>query len=314
VRLSEDATFGFALPQLFPDRRVDRELITEAARSAERLGYEALWVQESPIGSVPMPHPLQVMPYVAALTNRVRLGVAVVVLSRHNPAELAWQVAALDQVSDGRVTLGLGIGAPHDNLPGLGMGRDRVVERFIEGVHVMKTLWSEGEEGFVGDIWQVGAERVIPGPLQRPHPPLVFGGGRPAAIRRAVSLGDGWVGAGASSLRDFMEQYPVVQAELELQGRDASRFSIAKRVYVALDENVPRARERLSAALTMIYGDPQLCDRVGVYGGAERCREYLEELVVAGARHVILNPLFDELEHVTAFAELAQLQAENASE
>ena len=101
---------GIAIPQVFSDTAVDINLIQQFVQKAETLGYDSLWVQESIVGPVPVLEPLSLLTYAAALTSRLRLGTSVMLTVLRNPVQLAKLVASLDQLSQGRLTVGIGIG------------------------------------------------------------------------------------------------------------------------------------------------------------------------------------------------------------
>jgi Luciferase-like monooxygenase len=101
---------GIAIPQVFSDTAVDINLIQQFVQKAETLGYDSLWVQESIVGNVPVLEPLSLLTYAAALTSRLRLGTSVMLTVLRNPVQLAKLVSSLDQLSQGRLTVGIGIG------------------------------------------------------------------------------------------------------------------------------------------------------------------------------------------------------------
>ena len=101
---------GIAIPQVFSDTAVDVNLVQQFVQKAETLGYESLWVQESIVGNVPVLEPLSLLSYAAALTSRLRLGTSVMLTVLRNPVQLAKLVSSLDQLSQGRLTVGIGIG------------------------------------------------------------------------------------------------------------------------------------------------------------------------------------------------------------
>jgi alkanesulfonate monooxygenase SsuD/methylene tetrahydromethanopterin reductase-like flavin-dependent oxidoreductase (luciferase family) len=101
---------GIAIPQVFSDTAVDINLIQQFVQKAETLGYDSLWVQESIVGNSACVGALSLLTYVAALTSRLRLGTSVMLTVLRNPVQLAKLVASLDQLSQGRLTVGIGIG------------------------------------------------------------------------------------------------------------------------------------------------------------------------------------------------------------
>ena len=140
--------------------------------------------------------------------------------------------------------------------------------------------------------------------MQRPAPPIWFGGAHPNALRRAVAHGDGFFGAGSQTTAHFAEQVGTVRAALAEARRDPSTFRIAKRVYLTVDDDAGRARERMSAALNRIYGFFGRSDLspVSVTGPPEAVAEGLRRVVDAGAELVLLNPLFDDAEQMERLA------------
>jgi len=130
---------GIAIPQVFSDTAVDINLIQQFVQKAEALGYDSLWVQESIVGNVPVLEPLSLLTYAAALTSRLRLGTSVMLTVLRNPVQLAKLVASLDQLSQGRLTVGIGIGG-HVTEDIFGLPSGQRVRRFVEGIQVMKAL------------------------------------------------------------------------------------------------------------------------------------------------------------------------------
>jgi probable F420-dependent oxidoreductase len=291
----------------------DPRPVAAFAVRAEALGFSGLWTLDSPPGNRtsrwPLLDALHCLSHVAAVTTAARLGVAVIVLPRRNPAILARELATIDRLSAGRLTVGVGLGRVEDAdlLTGLGLPADRPVRRLVEGVATMRALWSQGEARHDGELYHLAGVPLEPKPLQRPGPPVWFGGGVPAALRRAARLGDGWIGSGSSAVDDFVEQAPVVIRELEAAGRDRARFPIAKRVYIAVEDDPEVARARLSAVLDAMYAWPGLGDRVGVTGTPEDCARELRRVLDAGADELVLAPMYGHLAQLERLAEVARL-------
>ena len=118
----------------------------------------------------------------------------------------------------------------------------------------MKTCWTERDINFNGRLWKLEGASMEPKPVQQPYPPVWFGGSVPAGMRRAVRHADGFMGAGSQTAAQFAEQVKVVRQELGAQGRDPSTFRIGKRVYICVDDDAARGRQRLEDALTQHYG------------------------------------------------------------
>jgi probable F420-dependent oxidoreductase len=294
---------GIAMPQFFQEGPTDMEMVRQFVVRAEELGFESLWTQEDITGDDPSLEPLTQLSYVAALTQRVRLGVSVMVAPLRNPVQLAKALGSLDQMSHGRLTVGVGIGGRQNMYPAFGLTTDRRARRFVELLDVMKALWTEPQATYEGQFWQLDGVPMEPKPVQKPHPPLWFGGRHPDALRRAVRHGDGWMGAGSSTTATFLECVQQLNTFLEEAGRDPATFPISKRVYLAVDDNEKRAEERITTWFDNRYHNAPLGAEVSVWGSAAQCAEKLAEIVDGGAQMLMLNPMFDHMEHLEQLTE-----------
>jgi alkanesulfonate monooxygenase SsuD/methylene tetrahydromethanopterin reductase-like flavin-dependent oxidoreductase (luciferase family) len=151
---------------------------------------------------------------------------------------------------------------------------------------------------FAGEFWQLENAALEPKPVQRPHPPLWLGGHHPDALRRAVGWAAGFMGAGSASTATFAGEVELLRGFLAEARRDPATLDVGKRVYVAVDRDRERAGRRLAEYFGAFYGRPQLAAEVSVWGSADQCAAGLREVVDAGARLVMLNPVFDELEQL----------------
>jgi probable F420-dependent oxidoreductase len=293
---------GIAIPQDFIDRPVNMPLIRTYVQRAEALPYDSLWVQEQIVGDVPILEPVTLLTYVAALTTRLRLGTSVLLTGLRHPVQLAKSLSSVDQMSQGRLTVGIGIGG-HVPERIFGYTHEHRVRRFIEGLQVMKALWTESKATFSGTFWQFQDVAMEPKPLQKPHPPVWFGARQAPALRRAVQHGNGWMGAGSSSTADFIEQYGLIRHFLDEAKRDPATFAISKRVYLAVDNDRDRAERRLRTWFGGRYKNANMAARVAVWGSRTECLDQLGEVVKAGAQHLLLNPVFDEPDHLELLAQ-----------
>jgi alkanesulfonate monooxygenase SsuD/methylene tetrahydromethanopterin reductase-like flavin-dependent oxidoreductase (luciferase family) len=267
---------------------------------AEELGFDSAWAQEQVLGATPHLGPMEIMTYAAAHTTRLRLGCAVFVSSLHSPLHLAKSISTLDQLSQGRVEVGFGAGGRNRALSAFAVQPEGLITRFTEGIRLMKEAWTAPEITFDGRFWQLEGARMEPKPVQKPYPPVWIGGSHPNAIRRAVTHADGFFGAGSTTTADFAGQIKILREELK--GRD---FPIAKRVYIAVDDNPSRARQLVSDGLDRLYGFFGLAGRlapVAVAGTVSDCVQGLREVADAGAELILLNPLHDEAEQMERLA------------
>jgi len=302
MRLKDTIALGMSLPHRCPDP-IDMGAVRQVAQRADALGFHDLWVTENALDHVFSFDPMVILTYAAAVTTSIRVGVAVAVLPVHSPIRMAHQVATLDYVSGGRAILGVGLGRDH-HYAEFQIPRERRVLRFREGIEVIKALWTEPKVTYRGQIFQVEGRTMMLKPVQKPHPPIWLGGDHPDAVRRAVHLGDGWMGSGGSSKAVFARSVPVLRAELEKVGRDPASFPISKRLFLSVHERADVARAELHRWFTTVYHNPEGTDASGVHGTPEQVRERLEELVALGANHLLLNPIARHVEQVEALASI----------
>ena len=296
--------FGVSLPHRSPDP-IDVGAVRRVAQRADALGFRDLWVTENTLDHVFCFDALTILTYAAAITNRIRLGVAVSVLPVHHPIEVAHRVATLDYVSEGRAILGVGLGRPfhYDEFQ---VPKDHRVRRFREGVELIKALWTEAKVDYRGSIFQLEGGTMSPKPVQKPHPPIWLGGDHPDAVRRAATVADGWMGSGGSSVATFGKSVPILKAALEKAGRDPATFPISKRVFLSVDDRPEVARAELHRWFSVVYRNPEGTDASGVHGTPKQVRARLEELVGMGANHLLLNPVGRYSEQLETLAALVK--------
>jgi probable F420-dependent oxidoreductase len=294
--------FGIAIPQTFIDAPVRTALIRDVIRRAEALGFHSLWVQEEILDAPATLDPVELLTYASALTERVRLGTAVLVLPTRSPVHLAKSLATLDQLSDGRLIVGVGLGGDTGHYPAFGIPADRRTARFTATVELLRRLWVESLVTFESPFWTLERVSLEPKPVQKPHPPIWIGARHPAALRRAAELSDGFIGAGASSVAEFAESVRIVRDRLVDRGRDPARFTVSKRVYIAVHGDRARAGRRLEEWFSRFYRTSGLAEKVAVWGEPEECIVRLSEVAAAGAELIILNPVFEEVRQIERLA------------
>ncbi|HJQ83810.1 MAG TPA: TIGR03619 family F420-dependent LLM class oxidoreductase [Candidatus Binatia bacterium] len=192
------------------------ETLAVAATTAERAGFHSLWFAEhvalfdthvsrypySADGSFPLTgeagllEPFAAIAFAAAVTTRIRLGTGVCLVPQRPPLYTAKQVADVDVLSRGRLDFGVGIGWLREEFDALGVPFDDRAKRCREYLAAMQALWTEPIASHAGPLLRVPPLRMFPKPIQKPHPPIVFGGESDAALRRVADLGQGWYGFG----------------------------------------------------------------------------------------------------------------------
>jgi probable F420-dependent oxidoreductase len=222
-------------------------LASFAAR-AEAAGYASLWSFQRllvPEGSGmdavyhSVLDPMAALAYAAAVTSRIRLGVAVINLPFVSPAYLAKQAATLDILSGGRLDLGLGIGWMAEEFAATGASMARRGARAAEYVAVLRELWSADPCEFSGEFYQVPRGSVLPKPVQPGGPPVLLGGLARPALERAGRIADGWVTSSRTDLSRIAEGAGVVRAAAAEAGRNPDTLRIVCRGVVRAGAEVP---------------------------------------------------------------------------
>jgi probable F420-dependent oxidoreductase len=294
--------FAISIPQYARESHFDDHAFRAYLRRVEELRlFESAWVQEQVIGAAGSLAPLETLTYAAACTDQLRLGCAVFILPLHNPLHLAKAISSLDCLSQGRLEVGVATGGQGRPFGAFGVDPDRPVARFNEALALMKACWTESEINFDGRLWKLEGASMEPKPVQQPYPPVWFGGSAPAGMRRAVRSGDGFLGAGSQTTAQFAEQVKVVRHELSAQGRLPDTFRIGKRVYVHVEDDVARGRQRLEDALSRHYGRGGWSEQI-LAGPAEDCTAGIRAVADAGAELILLNPLVDEARQLERLA------------
>jgi alkanesulfonate monooxygenase SsuD/methylene tetrahydromethanopterin reductase-like flavin-dependent oxidoreductase (luciferase family) len=141
-----------------------------------------------------------------------------------------------------------------------------------------------------------------PKPVQQPSIPIWIGARAPAALRRTVEMADGWMGAGSASIVDYIDQQTIMRGILAEKGIAPGAFPISKRVYMAVDSDRERARERMRTWVGQYYGNPEVASAWAVTGTVEDVATVLTRLRVGGATHIMLHPPFDHEEQMEIIA------------
>ena len=188
--------FGVTIPNNWGI--ADPQHVLAMGPAAEALGYDSVWVMDhlfnagyirERLDDKPYYHPLATLSYLAATTRRVMLGTSVLVLPYHNPVELAKYTATLDNMSGGRVTLGVGVGAMTEEFDALGVPFRQRGSLTNECIAVMKELWTNPDPSYQSGRWKFSDLKFSPKPTQKPHIPLWIGGSSPGALKRAATMG-----------------------------------------------------------------------------------------------------------------------------
>jgi alkanesulfonate monooxygenase SsuD/methylene tetrahydromethanopterin reductase-like flavin-dependent oxidoreductase (luciferase family) len=262
----------------------DLAFVIEAARRAEKAGYDSVWAGDSLLAR-PRGEPLTLLAGVAGATSRVTLGTAVLLPLLRHPLSLAHVVATVDRISAGRLILGVGPGAElpgtHAELAALGVPSDRRVSAMLSAVERCRRLWRNEEPGL----------ELQPRPFQPDGPPIWLGGSGPRMLRLAGETFDGWLPFSPTPA-DYASGLRAVREAAERTGRDPDSVATGAYVTVAVADNPARAAGELDEYMRTYYGVPaevmtraQACHA----GTLESAAEWFAAYRGAGARHLVVR-------------------------
>jgi probable F420-dependent oxidoreductase len=265
---------GFGLP--VSGAWATPENITAFATRAEQAGYASLWTFQRltvPEGArmdavyQSVLDPVAAMSFAAAVTSRIRLGVAVINVPYVAPGYLAKQAASIDVLSRGRLDLGLGLGWMPEEFALAGASMERRGARLAEYIQVLRTVWGAQPAEFSGDFYTVPRGTFAPPPVQPGGPPILVGGTAEAALRRAGRLADGWVTSSRADLSAIRPAIETVRGAAAQAGRDPAAIRIVCRGVVRAGDPVTGAdggRLLLSGSPPGIRGDADWLAAQGV--------------------------------------------------
>lgn len=183
----------------------DPDSVAKVALAAEGAGFESVWTGEhvvlpdpqvppSPVPPEgPMLDPAVALTYVAAMTERIKLGTGIIILPQRNPLVLAKELASLDVLSRGRLVFGVGVGYLRPEFEALGIPMEDRAARTVEYIEAMRAIWTMEQPAYHGRFVDYSGVQANPRPVQQP-PPVVMGGHTKPAFRRAVTMSEGWYG------------------------------------------------------------------------------------------------------------------------
>jgi probable F420-dependent oxidoreductase len=221
------------------------EMFAHLVRTADECGIESIWTVEHvfvPRGyesqypyaeggkmpgpeDSPIPDPFVALAYAAAITKKIRLATGVLILPQRHPAYVAKEVASIDVLSGGRVTLGIGVGWLEEEFQALGMSFEDRASRTRESVEAMRSLWAPGPSTFEGRHFRWSNVESNPKPVQGANVPIVVGGHSDIAARRAARYGNGFFPGRGNGAR-MRELLGILRDECAKVGRNAADIEI----------------------------------------------------------------------------------------
>ena len=275
---------------LLPSREVllwadgDLASLVTTAVDAERAGYDSVWVGDSLLAR-PRGEPLALLAAIAAATDRVQLGTAVMLPLLRHPVTLAHQLATVDRIARGRVIAGIGPGAElpgtHAELKAVGVPSERRVSAMVSAIERCRRLWRNEEPGI----------ELQPRPFTAGGPPIWVGGTGPRMLRLTGELFDGWLPLSPTP-DDYASGLKAVRAAAERAGRDPKTIATGVYLTVAVADDAATAAAELDAYMLAYYGVPAaaMARAMALHSGTiESAAEWFAAYREAGARHLVVR-------------------------
>ncbi len=273
---------GFAVPNIGPV--ATPEAIVKVAQRAEALGYHSLWTVErllwpvhpqtpypaTPDGLLPEPYkhvldPVETLTFAAAHTKTIRLGTSVLDMPYYNPVSLARRLTTLDVVSNGRLTVGLGLGWSKDEMEAAGADMKERGARADEFLQVLKAIWTSDPAEFHGKHFHLPKSYIGPKPVQKPHPPIILAAFAPPALKRLATMADGWNPVGVP-VEGMAQMFSSIQQMAKEAGRDPATLQMIVRGNLEVtDKPLPKERWLFSGTMEQIKEDLEECGDIGAH-------------------------------------------------
>ena len=303
---------GYLLPTrefVMAGRPQARPLI-DLAEDAEKLGFDSVWAGDSLLAR-PRQEPLALLAAVAGRLSKVDIGTAVLLPALRNPVLLAHQVATIDQISEGRLILGVGIATDVPNIRAefmaAGVPWEKRVGRMMEGFELCKALWSGKPVDWSGR-WTVDKGTLGPTPYRPGGPPIWAAGANPASLERTARHFDGWLPNGSDPDK-WGREWAQMQAMAKAAGRNSKALTGGMYLTVALDDDIARANIRLDNYMAQYYGQPAAAMRARqtcYAGSADGLAAYLSAYRNAGVQHIVLRFAGDAERHLDEVGKLRE--------
>ena len=261
-------------------------------QAADQMGFHSLWVTEMLFNrawtGTRALDPFGALAAAAAATSRIRLLTAVKRPMKHPMLSHATEIAKMDCLSGGRLSLGL---SQNERWPGEGQRdalRPRVGGRLRETITVLKNLWSEADVSFKGSHFNLDRASIDVRPVQDGGIPILVGGTTSASLFLAATLADGWVHPSGGIPEGVEQGCQIVRQLASRAGRDPDSLELGKVIYLSIDNRRARARQRIAPLLEGIYHGRYDVDRWCAFGPPAECAAFIRRFLDAGFTTIML--------------------------
>ena len=277
-----------------------RDGVVRLSRAAEAAGFDSLWAGDHVSFYVPILESMTLLSFVAGATERVKLGTSVYLLPLRHPTIAAKVASTLDVLTNGRFVFGIGVGGEFPpEFVASGVPVSERGSRTDEAIAVVRRLFTEDGVTHDGRHFQFGPVSLDPKPVRPGGPPIVVGGRKPPALRRAGRLGDGYI-SHMCAAETYAQNLDVIRGHATEAGRKDVPFTTAAFLFTILDDDYDAALDRAANLLQMIYNRPfrDAAKKYCLVGRPADCLEQIQAFADAGCRQFVLSPLMDPDEFV----------------
>ena len=289
--------FGVALENFTPatsEPSIDKILAYAAA--AESLGFTSVWAWDHILLGTKRPFPflesLATLTAIATRTRRLQLGIGVLVLPLRNPVILAKELASLDQISQGRLVLGLAAGWYEREFQACGVPFAERGRIFVKHLDILKRLWTEDSVNGSVDNYVFNQAVMRPKPAQRPHPPLFIGGYVDRVLRRVARHGDGWL-TYFYTPETFRATWAKIRGFAVEQGRDPAELRNVSQLPICVAASYEEADRTIRDFIGRYFDVAPWSESTpdsAIRGTPAQCAEQLAAHLEAGVEHIVLIP------------------------
>ena len=276
----------------------DATQIFERARDADEAGVETIWMNEG-FGH----DAFSGLTLLATHTSNARIGTAIVNAYSRTPGALAQHFATIDQLSEGRVIIGLGTSGPGVIERFHGMPFQPAITRLREVVELLRAIWRHERITHHGQWYDIERALVMGVDPVQADPPIYLATLRPKSVRMTAELADGWIGGARNDPQMLGEKIGKIKDYAMARGRDPKSLSFGSLEYMTLDEDVERARDHMHSLTSSVYGPNFDTGGSATFGPPEACIARLQAVIDAGCTEVIVCPPDLSIGQITRVAE-----------
>ena len=286
----------------------DAKALVEYGVKMEQLGFDSLWVWDHILLGVepnfPIIESLTLLTAIAARTSRIKLGTGILVLPMRNPVILAKQLASMDQLSDGRLLMGMASGWYRREFNAIGVPFEQRGKIMDENLDLLKRFWTEHTVSAKVRHYDVPAGVMFPKPVQKPHPPILIGGYVDRVLKRAAVSGDGWL-TYFYRPEGFAKSWGKIRDFAKAAGKEPDSLLNASQLPIMIGKSRQAVESRMMEWLTKEWDFAAWSDSTkdsAVMGTVDECVEQLKAHLAVGTQKLIFVPYKYEMDQIETIA------------